>query len=251
MLNVEGRNQLVEFLTIVLGISPTELRHYLAPSNFARIDVASDRFGRLEQSWMSRRMDSFLSRLYEWIREAGAAVERIWVTSRDRGFISKYCNAIRNIGRELVVASPAAKPPETGILDAMDEAVRNHKSVRLVGQITPQWTPEELDRFMKMIKLGDQVRYLRYSGMRFSVIDKSDAVVIWPGESSSQIAVWMNENLLAKNLHQRFETLWREAEPALPVIKRLKEDKEYDRSKQMLQFNLERTLGEHKWRMDR
>nr|MDO8100421.1 hypothetical protein [Candidatus Njordarchaeota archaeon] len=250
MLNIEGRNQLVEFLTVVLGISPTEFRHYLAPSNFAPIDVASDRFRRLEQSWMSKRVDSFLSRLYEWIREAGAAVERIWVTSRDRGFISRFCAAVRNIGREFVVATPATRPPETEILNAMEHALKNRKSVRVVGRITPQWTPEELGRYEKLIGLGEQMKCLGYNGMRFSVLDKTDAIVLWPGEASSQIAVWMDQSSLAKNLYQRFETLWREGEPALPVLRKLKEAKEYDRSKQMLHFNLERTLGEYKWKMD-
>nr|MDO8135559.1 hypothetical protein [Candidatus Njordarchaeum guaymaensis] len=247
MFNIEGRNQLVEFLTIVLGISPSECRHYLSPSNFARIDLESIRFGRLEQGWMSKRRDSFLSKLHEWIREAGAVVEKVWVTSRDGGFLSKYCNAIRNIGREFVVATPATRPAETEIVEAMEQALKNRRSVRIVGPITPQWTPGELDKYEQLIKLGNQVKYLEYSGMRFSVLDKSDAVVVWPGEASSQIAVWMNQSSLAKNLHQRFETLWREGEPALPVLRRLKEAKEYDRSKQMLQFNLERTLGEYKW----
>jgi len=169
------------------------------------------------------RLSSSLSKLHDKSREIALKKEKIWVTRRDSAFIVRYCEAIRNTERELVVATPAVRPPEKEILEAVEHALKKNKSVRVVRQITPGWTFEELEEYEKLIMLGSQVRCLKYEGLRFSVFDKMDTVLVLPPEQGSQYSVWIRLPSLAVILYEYFEELWKRGRQALPILKKLKE----------------------------
>jgi len=170
-------------------------------------------------------LSSSLSKLYVENREVAVKEEKVWVTRRDNAFIARYCEAIRNVEREFVVATPAIQPPEKELLEAVKHVLKKGKIVRVVRQITPRWTRDELDTYEELIMLGDQVRCLKYHGLRFAVFDEKDTVLVLPPEEGSQLAVWMNLPSLATILCEHFEVLWRRGQPALPILKKLKETK--------------------------
>jgi len=176
-----------------------------------------------EKKKTAERLSSSLSKLHDKSREVTIKEERVWVTRRDSAFIAKYCEAIRSTEREFVVATPAVTPPEKEVLEAVRHVLKKNKSVRVVRQITPQWTRDELDEYEKLIRLGDQVRCLKYDGLRFAVFDKKDTVLVLPPEKGSQLAVWINLPLLATILYEYFEALWNKGQPALPILRKLKE----------------------------
>jgi sugar-specific transcriptional regulator TrmB len=178
-----------------------------------------------EKRKTAERLRSSLSKLHDKSREMAVKEERVWVTRRDSAFIARYCEAIRNTKKEFVVATPATKPPEKEILEAVKHVLKKNKSVRVVRQITAQWTHDELDEYAKLIKLGDQVKYLKYNGLRFAVFDKKDTVLVLPAERGSQFAVWISLPSLAAILYEHFEALWKKGQPALPVLRKLKETK--------------------------
>jgi len=178
-----------------------------------------------ERRKVAERLSFSLSRLHDKSREAAVEEERVWVTRRDSAFIARYCEAIKNIEEEFVVATPATGPPEKEVLEAVKHVLKMNKSVRVVRQITPQWTLEELDEYEKLIRLGDQVRYLKYDGLRFAIFDKKDTVLVLPPEGGSQFAVWISLPSLATILYEHFEALWKEGQPALTILRKLKEAK--------------------------
>jgi len=178
-----------------------------------------------EKRKTAERLSFSLSKLHGKSQEVAVKEERVWVTRRDRAFIARYTEAIRTIEKEFVVASSAPGPPEKELLDAVEFVLKKNKTVRVVRQITPDWTREELDAYERLISLGDQVRYLKYYGLRFAVFDKKDAVLVLPPERGSQLAIWISLPSLADILHDRFEVLWNKGQPALPILRKLKEAK--------------------------
>jgi len=182
--------------------------------------------GQLEEKRKTaERLSSSLSKLHNKSREVAVEEERVWVTRRDSAFIVRYCEAIRNIDEEFVVATPDTNPPEKEVLEAVKNVLKKDKSVRVVRQITPQWTREQLDEYEELIRLGDQVRYLKYDGLRFAIFDKKDTVLVLPPQRGSQFAVWMSLPSLATILYEHFEELWKTGQPALPILRKLKEVK--------------------------
>lgn len=171
------------------------------------------------------QLSSSLSTLYVENRDIATEEEKVWVTRRDSAFIARYSEAIRNVEREIVIATPAIRPPEKEILEAVKQVLKKKKVVRVIRQITPQWTSDELDRYEKLIMLGDQVRFLKYRGLRFAVFDEKDTVLVLPSEKGSQIAVWMNLPLLATVLYEHFEVLWKRGQQALPLLRKVKASK--------------------------
>jgi len=170
------------------------------------------------------RLISELSIIYDKRREMTLEEERVWVTRRDSSLIARYSEAIRNIEKELVVATAAPSPPEKEILEAVKDALKKKKSMRVIRSITPQWTQEELEEYENLIQLGDQIRCLEYDGLTFAVFDRKYSVLWFPPYPSS-LTVWIRLPSLANILHEYFETLWQKAQPALPIIRKLKAPK--------------------------
>ncbi len=98
--------------------------------------------------------------------------------------------------------------------------------MRVLRQITPHWTRDELDEYEELIRLGDQVKYLKYDDLRFAVFDKRDVVLVLPSEGGSQFAVWISLPSLAAILYKHFEVLWKKGQPALPLLREAKEAKD-------------------------
>jgi len=172
------------------------------------------------------RLSSSLSKLHDKSREVTVKEERVWVTRRDSAFIARYCEAIRNIEKEFVVATPDIRPPEKELLEAVKHVLNKDKTVRVIRQITPHWARGELDNYEKLIRLGDQVKHLKYDGLRFAIFDKKDTVLVLPPERDSQLAVWISLPSLATILYEHFEALWKKGQPALPILRKLKEAKD-------------------------
>jgi sugar-specific transcriptional regulator TrmB len=170
------------------------------------------------------RLSSSLSSLHDKSREIAPEEEKVWVTRRDSAFIAKYCEAIRNVEKEFVVASPIAAPPEKEILDAIRDALMKKKSVRVVRRIKPPWPREGIDAYLELAELGEQQRTLDYEGLRFAIFDGKETVLVLPPERESQLAVWMRLPQFTEIMYERFERIWREAAPALPLLKKLKEE---------------------------
>lgn len=173
-----------------------------------------------ERREISKKLSLSLSKLHDKTQEVVEEKEKVWVTRRDSSFIARYCEAIRNIEKEFVVATPAKRPPEKELLEAVEYVLNKKKSVRVVRQITPQWTKEDLQRYRELIKLGDQVRYLKYDGLRFAIFDEKDVVLVLPQERGSQLAIWIALPSLAAILQQHFEALWEKGQQALPILKK-------------------------------
>lgn len=178
-----------------------------------------------EKRRTAEKLSSSLAKLHDKSREITVREERVWVTRRDNAFIARYSEAIRNIEEEFVVATPDVRPPEKELLEAVRYVLKKNKTVRVVRQITPQWTREELDNYEELIRLGDQVRCLNYDGLRFAVFDQKDIVLVLPSEEDSQLAVWMSLPSLAAILHEHFEVLWKKGQQALRVLRKMQEAK--------------------------
>jgi len=175
-----------------------------------------------EKRKTAERASSSLSKLHDKSREASID-RRVWGTRRDSAFIARYCEAIRNTEKEFVIATPAIDPPEKEVLEVVRHVLKKNRSVRVVRQITPQWTRDESDGYEELIRFSDQVRCLKYDGLRFAVFDKKDTVLVLPPEKGSQVAVWINLPSLATILYEYFEALWKKGQPALPILRKLKE----------------------------
>lgn len=178
-----------------------------------------------EKRKASERLSSTLSKLYDKNREVAIKEERVWVTRRDSAFIARYCEAIKNVEKEFVVATPATSPPEKEVLEAVKHALQNNKTVRVVRQITPSWTHDELNDYEELITLGDQVKCLKYEGLRFAIFDKRDTVLVLPSERGSQYAIWISLPSLAAILYEYFESLWEKGQPALPILRKIRKAK--------------------------
>jgi sugar-specific transcriptional regulator TrmB len=174
-----------------------------------------------EKRKIFNKLGSSLSKLHDESREVAPEQEKVWVTRRDSAFIAKYSEAIRNVEKEFVVATPITAPPEKEILDAVRDALLKKKSVRVVRRIKPPWPREGIEAYLELAELGEQQRILEYEGLRFGIFDGKETVLVLPPEREYQLAVWMRLPQFTEIMYERFETLWRKAEPGLPVFKRL------------------------------
>ena len=176
------------------------------------------------------KLISDLSVIYDKRRKMTLEEERVWVTRRNSSLIAKYSEAIKSIEKEIVVATAAPSPPEREILEAVKHVLRKKKSVRVIRSVTPQWTREELDEYEKLIQLSDHIRCLEYDGLTFAVFDRKYSVLWFPPYPSS-LTVWIRLPSLADILYEYFETLWKKAQPALPIIRKAKEQKKAEDSR--------------------
>jgi len=176
-----------------------------------------------EKRKTANRLGSLLSELYAKSREGTLEKEKVWVTRRDSAFIARYCEAVRNIEKEFVVATPVG-PPEKEVLEAVRHVLKKNKTVRVVRQITPDWSLDDLNEYEELIRLGDQVRYLPYKELRFAIFDKKDTVLVL-SEEGAQLAIWISVPELAAILYEHFEALWKKGQPALPILRKIKEAK--------------------------
>ena len=153
---------------------------------------------------------------------------RVWVSRKDSALIVRYTEAIRNIEKEFVIATASPKPPEkkhfSMFLDAVTHVLKKNKSVRVLRAFTPLWTRDELEEYEKLIKLGYETNHLEYDGLTFAVFD-AKYTVLWLPPEPVEFTVWINMPLLAVLLHKHFEELWEQGQPALPVVRKLKEAK--------------------------
>jgi len=177
-----------------------------------------------EKRSTAARLSSFLSKLYSKSSQASPEEERVWVTRRDSALIARYSEAIRNIESEFVIADASKEPPEKAILDAVEHVLKKNKTVRVIRQITPDWTLDELDRYEELIKLGDQIKWLKYDGLTYAIFDKKDTV-LWFPPHPSKLTVWISLPSLAAILYEHFEALWKKGQPVLPVLRKYKEAK--------------------------
>jgi len=190
------------------------------------IDLEREMHRQLEEKReTAEKLSSTLSKIHERSQESAVKEERVWVTRRDSAFIARYCEAIINIDKELMIATPAVTPPEKEVLEAIKHVLKKNKTVRVVRQITPQWTLDELDAYEELIRLGDQVKNLKYEGLRYAIFDKKDVVLVLPAEEGSLLSIWLSLPSLAAILYDHFENLWEKGQPVLPVLRRLREAK--------------------------
>lgn len=175
-------------------------------------------------------LSEYLSSSYK--KEENKVVEAnlLWITRRDRAFLTKYVQAIRNCKHEIVVASTDPKPPENEILEAVGYALEKGVSVRVVREITASWTLRELNRYEKVVEKGSNVSYLRIENipLRFTIFDGKETVLVLKSETNLETpifidAIWIKIPQLAKILHEYFESrLWKNAKPLLPILEELK-----------------------------
>jgi sugar-specific transcriptional regulator TrmB len=149
----------------------------------------------------------------------------VWVTRRDSAFIAKYSEAIRNIESEFAVVTPIKTMPEKELVQAIKHALQKGKAIRVLREFTPAWTREDMDVYLGLIKMGEQVRHLKYDGLRFATFDRRESLVVLPKQQGYETAVWVQLPALAEILHERFEKLWQLGEPARDVLMRLREKK--------------------------
>ncbi len=185
----------------------------------------------------TEKLTETLSQMYEKSKSLKVEKSKVWFTRRDAAFIAIYCEAIRSYRKELLVASRDPNVPEREILEAVEFALRNGRSVRVVREITDSWTLEDLERYEQVIGAGSQVRYLEIAEipLRFSVFDRKDVILVFPPRPKTAApqtieALWLRIPSLAKILSKHFEELWARSKPMLPILKKIKEKKHSGRS---------------------
>ena len=164
-----------------------------------------------EKKKIADTLISILAKHHDRNRKIGVIEERVWVTKRDRALIAMYSEAIRNIKEEVVIASSATIPPEKEILNAVKQALKKKKIVRVIRPTIFQLTGEEAKEYEELIKLGVQIKYLDYEGLTFAVFDRKETV-LWMPPYPSQFTVWINLPALAVILYNHFEELWEKGE---------------------------------------
>ena len=176
-----------------------------------------------------RDLAAQLSGVYAKTRHLKLEEGKVWFTQRNTAFIATYAEALRDCEKDVLIASTSLTPPEKEVLAAVRSALGKGVSVRVVRQVTEQWTLEDLERYEKYIKAGSQVRYLdrREIPLRFMIFDDRDVILVFPAESGSETleALWLRIPQLARILHQHFEELWTKATPVLAVLNELKQKK--------------------------
>ena len=180
-----------------------------------------------EKRRIVRTLSVRLSQMYEKTKHLKLQKSKVWFTQRDTAFISIYAESLRNCKKEVLIASTSLAPPEKEIIEAVKQALKKGKSVRVVRQITGQWTIGELEEYEQYIHAGSQVRYLdaKEIPLRFMIFDDQDVIVVFPSEMGSETleALWLRISPLAKILRQQFEELWQRGTPILPVLSEIKE----------------------------
>jgi sugar-specific transcriptional regulator TrmB len=166
---------------------------------------------------------SSLSEPYSSVKEIAAQEDIIWVTRKDSAMIARYVEAIRSVENEFVLATALTTPPSKEILDAVKDLLRKKKSSRVIRPITPDWSKKDIEEYVELIQLGDEIRYLAHEGLTFAVFDRKEAL-IWLPPHPSVMTLWIKLPELAEVLVKHFEGLWEEAEPALPLLKEFRED---------------------------
>jgi len=194
------------------------------------LDIETETSRRLEESRrVVRALSVQLSQLYEKTKHLKLEKSRVWVTQRDTTFLSMYAEAIRNCEKEVLVASTSPVPPEKEALEAVKYALKKGKSVRVVRQITEEWTMQDLEEYEEYIKAGSQVRNLdlKEIPLRFMIFDNRDVILVLPSETGSKTleTLWLRIPPLAKILRQQFEELWKKGTPVLNVLNETKEKK--------------------------
>lgn len=181
----------------------------------------------------TEKLTKTLSQMYEKSKGLKVEKSKVWFTRRDAAFISIYCEAIRSYRKELLVASRDPYIPEKEILEAVEFALKNGRSVRVVREITDSWTLKDLERYEQIIRAGSQVRYLKTAEipLRFSVFDEKDVILVFPPRPKAAApqtieALWLRIPSLARILSEHFEELWTRSKPMLPVLKEIREKKQ-------------------------
>jgi len=192
------------------------------------IEIESSR--QLEEKRKTvQKLTRLLSQTYEKSKRLKLEKGKVWFTRRDSAFIALYSEAIRNCEKEVLVASTSPHAPEKEIRQAVVDAVRSGKSVRVVRQATDQWTLEDVQNYEKYIEAGTQVKYLNIKEipLRFMVFDKRDVILVFPPESAlpNLEALWLRIPTLAKILATTFEELWKKGTPMIPVLREIMEKK--------------------------
>jgi sugar-specific transcriptional regulator TrmB len=172
-----------------------------------------------------RELEATLMQLQSKTQQACCDEEMVWVTRRDSAFLARYCEAISNVESEFTVITPVKTMPEKELVQAVKHALQKGKTVRVLREITPTWTREDIDVYLDLIKMGEQVRHLKYDGLRFATFDRKESLVVMPKQQGYETAVWVQLPALAEILCERFDKLWQQGEPARDVLMRLREKK--------------------------
>lgn len=115
-----------------------------------------------EKRKTAERLSSYLSELYVKTREATVEGEMVWVTRRDSALIARYSEAIRSVENEFVIADASTSPPEKEIFEGIKHALKKNKSVRVIRPMDACWNREQLEEYEGLIKLGEQIRHLKF-----------------------------------------------------------------------------------------
>jgi len=214
--------------TIYAAVEPTKgLKNLL-------IGIEIETLRQLEEKRKTiQTLTKSLLQMYAKSKNRKIERSKVWFTRRDTAFVAIYSEAIRNCEKELSVATTSLRPPEKEVLEAVEFALKNGKSVRVVRQITESWTLEELKMYEKYIRAGSQVRYLNRKEipLRFMTFDEKDVILVFPSESNSTTSqtlegLWLRIPPLARILREHFEELWRKSEPILPILEEIKKKKQ-------------------------
>jgi sugar-specific transcriptional regulator TrmB len=188
-------------------------------------DIERKMFRQLEEKKeTTAQLILTLSKLHDESRRKVLDENRVWVTRKDRAVIATFTESIRNLEKEMIVATAAIQPPEAEILSAIKYALKNDITVRILRPITELWTRVEIEEYEGLIRLGGQVKYQMYDELSFAVHDKK-RIVLWMPPSPFQFTVSILLPSLATVLYKHFEVLWEKGQPALPVLENLKKAK--------------------------
>jgi sugar-specific transcriptional regulator TrmB len=172
-------------------------------------------------------IDSLMAQLsepYSAAQDIAAREDIVWVTRKDSAMIARYTEAIRNVQREFVLITALSTPPSKEILDAVRDLLKRKKSSRVIRPIGPDWLKKDLEDYIELIRLGDDIRHLDYDGLTFAVFDRKEAL-LWLPPHPSEMTLWIRLPQLAEVLMTHFTALWEKAEPALPLLEKMRKQK--------------------------
>ncbi len=176
---------------------------------------------QVRQRWEAvESLVSSLSGPYSTAKQAIALEDAIWVTRKDSAMVARYTEAIRNVEKEFAIVTALSTPPSNEILAAVKYTLKRKRKSRVIRPIKASWSKEDLKQYQELIKLGDDIRHLDYDGLTFAVFDRKE-IILWLPPHPSTLTVWIRLPELAEVLMERFELLWKESSPALPVIEKL------------------------------
>jgi sugar-specific transcriptional regulator TrmB len=176
---------------------------------------------QVRQRWDAvESLVSSLSGPYSSARDAITPEDAVWVTRKDRAMVAKYTEAIKNVKKEFAIATALSTPPDKEILAAVKHVLKQKKKSRVIRPIKASWSKEDLEEYKELIKLGDDIRHLDYEGLTFAVFDRKE-IILWLPPHPSTLTIWIRLPELAEVLMERFESLWEESSPALPLLETL------------------------------